>query len=295
MLDARVRQWSGLAAHASSNAVGYFLPNNRGGVYGPGDGGAGRPAMTSAFGIASETQHFRQESLMTRTSRFTNYLAMSIAIAVCATAQSPARAGPPALPEGAVVCVACHGSQGEGSEAEGAPLLAGQNAQYLEHALTMLKAGTRLSPVMEPIARGLSDAQIHELTSYFAGLQGVRPPAPAASPADLVQAGKELVQTGAMNDPTPPCVSCHGIDGRGVGARFPSIAGQPATFLVNRLNEFQARAKAKAPEFGTMTEVATHLNEKQIRQVAAYLSTLPPSEAQRASTPDATALEDSAH
>jgi cytochrome c553 len=231
---------------------------------------------------------------MTRISRHANYLGVSIAVAVCAIVQSPARAGPPAVPEGAAVCVACHGSQGEGSEAAGAPRLAGQNAQYLEHTLTMLKAGTRLSPVMQPIARGLSDAQIHELTSYFAGLQGVRPPAPA-SPADLVQAGKELVQIGAMNDPTPPCVSCHGIDGRGVGARFPSIAGQPATFLVNRLYEFQARAKAKAPEFGTMTEVATHLNEKQIKQVAAYLSTLPPPEAQRAPAPNATASEDSAH
>jgi cytochrome c553 len=190
--------------------------------------------------------------------------------------------------------VACHGAQGEGSTA-GAPRLAGQNAQYLEHTLTMLKAGTRTSPVMQPIARGLSDAEIHALTSYFAGLQGARPPTAASSPTDLVQAGKELVQVGAMTDPTPPCVSCHGIDGHGVGARFPSIAGQPAAFLVNRLHEFQARAKAKAPDFGTMTEVSTHLNEKQIGQVAAYLSTLPPPEAQGALAPTATAFENSAH
>ena len=83
-------------------------------------------------------------------------------------------------------------------------------------------------------------------------------------------------QVGAMTDPTPPCVSCHGVDARGVGARFPGVAGQPAAFLVNRLHEFQARAKVKAPDFGTMTEVATHLNETQIGQVAAYLSSLPP-------------------
>jgi len=214
---------------------------------------------------------------------------------VCVTAQSPARAGTSAVPERSAACVACHGAQGEGSAAAGAPRVAGQNAQYLERTLTMLKAGTRTSPVMQPIARGLSDAEIHELTSYFAGLQGVRPPAAAASPTDLVQAGKELVQVGAAADPTPPCVSCHGIDGHGVGARFPSIAGQPAAFLVNRLHEFQARAKAKAPDFGTMTEVATHLNEKQIGQVAAYLSTLPPPEAQRVPAPAATAFENSAH
>ena len=213
---------------------------------------------------------------MTRSSRHARYLGLSIAVAVCVTVQSPARAQPSAVPEGSAACAACHGAQGEGSAAAGAPRLAGQNAQYLEHTLTMLKAGTRTSPVMQPIARGLSDAEIHELTSYFAGLQGVRPPTAAASPKDLVQAGMELAQVGAMNDPTPPCVSCHGVDGHGVGARFPSIAGQPAAFLVNRLHEFQARARTKVPDFGTMTEVSTHLNETQIGQVAAYLSTLPP-------------------
>lgn len=211
---------------------------------------------------------------MTRTSRHAWYLGMSIALAVCMTAHLPARAATSNAPEDAATCVACHGTQGEGSTS-GAPRLAGQNVQYLERTLTMIKAGTRTSPVMQPIARGLSDADIHELTSYFAGLHGARPPTAAASPTDLVQAGKELAQVGTMTDPTPPCVSCHGLDGHGVGARFPSIAGQPAAFLVDRLHEFQARAKAKAPDLGTMTEVATHLNETQIGQVAAYLSTLP--------------------
>jgi cytochrome c553 len=100
-------------------------------------------------------------------------------------------------------------------------------------------------------------------------------PDAAASRADLVRAGRELAQVGAMTDPTPPCVSCHGLDGHGVGARVPNIAGRPAAFLVERLHEFQARAKAKAPDYGTMTEVATHLNETQIGEVAAYLSSLP--------------------
>jgi cytochrome c553 len=221
-------------------------------------------------------QPFSQALLMTRTSRHARYLGVTIALAVCVAAQSPARAESSTVPEGSAACVACHGSQGEGSAAAGAPRLAGQNAQYLEHTLTMLKVGTRTSPVMQPIARDLSDAEIHELTSYFAGLHGARALTAPASPTDLVQAGKELVQVGGMTDPTPPCASCHGIDGHGVGARFPNIAGQPAAFLVNRLHEFQARAKGKAPDFGTMTEVSTHLNETQIGQVAAYLSTLPP-------------------
>jgi len=213
---------------------------------------------------------------MTRISRRARYLGVSIALAICMTAHLPARAATSNAPEGVATCVACHGAQGEGGPATGAPRLSGQNAQYLERTLTMLRAGTRTSPIMQPIASGLSDAEIHDLTAYFAGLHGVPLPAVPPPRADLVQAGKELAQVGAMRDATPPCVSCHGVDGHGVGDRFPSIAGQPAVFLVNRLHEFQARAKGKAPAFGTMTEVATHLNETQIGQVAAYLSTLPP-------------------
>jgi cytochrome c553 len=213
---------------------------------------------------------------MSTTSQHAGWLAACIVAAACMTEQLPARAATSAAPEGAAACVACHGVQGEGSAAAGAPRLAGQNAQYLERTLTMLKAGTRTSPIMQPIASGLTGAEIHDLTAYFAGLHGVPLPAAPPPPADLAQAGKELAQVGAMTDPTPPCVSCHGIDGRGVGARFPNIAGQPAAFLVNRLHEFQARAKANAPDVGTMTEVSTHLNETQIGQVAAYLSTLPP-------------------
>jgi cytochrome c553 len=215
-----------------------------------------------------------QELLMITTSRHARWLAASIAVAACMTAQSPARAGTASAPPGSAACVACHGTQGEGS-ATGAPRLAGQNAQFLERALTMFKAGTHTSPIMQSVASGLSDVEIHELATYFAGLHGTRVPAPQP-PADLVLAGKELAQVGAMNDPTPPCVSCHRTDGHSDTARFPSLAGQPAAFVINRLHEFQARARANAPDPLTMTDVAAHLDEVQIRQVAAYLSTLPP-------------------
>jgi cytochrome c553 len=217
----------------------------------------------------------------TRTRHPGQWLALGIVAAACIAAQCSARAAPTtatATP-GSATCAACHGAQGEGS-ASGAPRLAGQDAQYLEHALAMFKAGTRASPIMQSVASGLSDADSHELSLYFASMRGTAVPVPAPAsvppPADLVTAGQELAQVGAMADPTPPCVSCHGIDGHGAGARFPNVAGQPATFIVDRLHAFQARAKAKAPDFGTMTEVATHLNETQIEQVAAYLSTLPP-------------------
>jgi cytochrome c553 len=101
-------------------------------------------------------------------------------------------------------------------------------------------------------------------------------PAVPPPPGDLVAAGKELAYVGAMRDPTPPCISCHRTDGHSDNARFPNLAGLPAAYVVNRLHEFQARAKAKTPDPLTMTDVASHLSELQIEQVAAYLSSLPP-------------------
>ena len=178
----------------------------------------------------------------------------------------------PATPHDATLCVACHGMHGEGAPT-GAPRLAGQNAEYMSHALSMFKAKTRASPIMQPIAQTLSDAQMGELADYFskqsAPLADVRS---AASP-QLLQAGKQLAEVGAPNN-VAACFSCHGTQGQGNGARFPSVTGQPAQFVIDRLHEFQARARANAPKPGSMTAVAATLDEKQIEAAAAYLARL---------------------
>jgi cytochrome c553 len=168
------------------------------------------------------------------------------------------------------VCAGCHGAHGEGSST-GVPRLAGQNTEYLSHALSMFKARTRASPIMQPIAQGLSDVDIQALSGYFSGQSApIVDGKVAVSPA-LVTAGKQLVATGTVR-----CFECHGEGGRGNGARYPSIAGQPARFVVDRIHEFQQRAREKTPQPGTMTAVSTMLSEDQIRAYAAYLSQLKP-------------------
>ncbi len=168
-------------------------------------------------------------------------------------------------------CAMCHGMLGEGS-AYGVPRLAGQNADYLSHALSMFKEGTRASAVMQPIAHSLSDTEISQLAGYFSKQNAPLVDAAAPKSSQLVLAGKQLAETGAGK--VAACFSCHGAQGTGNGARFPSIAGQPAQFVINRLHQFQARAVGITPQPGTMTAVSTTLNEKQIEEVAAYLSQL---------------------
>jgi cytochrome c553 len=177
----------------------------------------------------------------------------------------------PAAQDGARLCVACHGTHGEGA-ANGVPRLAGQNADYLSHALSMFKAGTRASATMQPIAQNLSDAEMRRLADYFSKQNAPLAGAAAAASPQLALAGKQLAEMGAAN--VAACFSCHAEQGKGNGARFPSIAGQPAQFVINRLHEFQARARGKTPEPGTMTAVAATLDERQIEAAAAYLSQL---------------------
>ncbi|WP_244195940.1 c-type cytochrome [Paraburkholderia susongensis] len=184
--------------------------------------------------------------------------------------QQPATTHGPSI----ATCEGCHGALGAGSET-GAPRLAGQNPDYLAHALSMFKAGTRISPPMQAVAQNLSESDMRTLSAFFASQH---PPLPAAStppsPA-LVAAGRQLAETGSSPN-VLACFSCHAAGGKGNGARFPSIAGEPVAFTVARLHEFQARAKTSTPKPGSMTAVAASLTQSQIEQVAAYLSVTAP-------------------
>lgn len=186
-----------------------------------------------------------------------------------ASTQSKATSPPIAL------CVSCHGDRGAGSEALGAPRVAGMNPDYLAHALSMFKDGTRVSVVMQPIARGLSDDDMRALATYFSAQHPPLAHALHVPSEDMISAGRLLAESGGANG-VPSCFSCHGSSGQGNGARFPAIAGQPTTFLITRIHEFQARARAEQPKPGSMTEVASRMDDAQIEASAAYFSvTLP--------------------
>jgi cytochrome c553 len=192
-------------------------------------------------------------------------------IAMLAASPSSAAPAADAVPSSLATCIACHGANGEGATT-GVPRLAGQNADYLNNALAMFKARTRASDVMQPIAQTLGEAEIRALADYFSKQSAPPVDAAVVTSARLALEGKQLAENGAGS--VAACFGCHAAQGQGSGARFPSIAGQPEQFVVDRLHEFQARARAKVPEAGTMTAVAATLDELQIEEVAAYLSKL---------------------
>jgi cytochrome c553 len=102
-------------------------------------------------------------------------------------------------------------------------------------------------------------------------------PAFAIAAQELSQpalAGEQLAHAGTSK--VPACFLCHGPQGKGDGERVPVIAGQPSQYIVSRLHEFQARARASGKPPGAMTQVASLMDESQIQEAAAYLSQLAP-------------------
>lgn len=77
-----------------------------------------------------------------------------------------------AVPEKAALCAACHGEAGAKPIMPAYPVLAGQYANYLEHALKEYKSGARKNAVMAGQAATLSDAEIRALARYYAAQQG---------------------------------------------------------------------------------------------------------------------------
>ncbi|HYY16633.1 MAG TPA: c-type cytochrome, partial [Gammaproteobacteria bacterium] len=51
------------------------------------------------------------------------------------------------------------------------PNLAGQRAAYLAKQLKAFRSGTRTDPMMSPMAKPLTDADIENLAAYFSSLQ----------------------------------------------------------------------------------------------------------------------------
>lgn len=70
----------------------------------------------------------------------------------------------------AVTCAACHGANGISANALW-PNLAGQKEGYLAKQLKAFKSGDRKDPIMGSMAGRLSEADIANVSAYFASLK----------------------------------------------------------------------------------------------------------------------------
>lgn len=91
------------------------------------------------------------------------------------TAPAQAAGNPQAGKTKSAVCQACHGPDGNSTDHQ-FPRLAGQYPDYLVHALKAYKSGDRKNPIMSGFAATLSETDMEDLASYYAGQKGVHVP-----------------------------------------------------------------------------------------------------------------------
>jgi cytochrome c553 len=68
------------------------------------------------------------------------------------------------------VCAGCHGANGISANPLW-PNLAGQKDGYIMKQLKAFRDGTRSDPMMSPMAKPLTDADIENLAAYFSSLK----------------------------------------------------------------------------------------------------------------------------
>ena len=69
----------------------------------------------------------------------------------------------------AASCAGCHGASGVSNNPMW-PNLAGQKDAYLVKQMKAFRDGTRNDPMMSPMAKPLSDADIDNIAAYFSSL-----------------------------------------------------------------------------------------------------------------------------
>jgi cytochrome c553 len=178
-------------------------------------------------------------------------------------------------------CAECHGEDGAGSGL--IPRLAGMPAGYLAKQLHDYRAGLRRNATMELVASQLSEDEILELASYFAGQDTPSNTGPRLG--GNLERGRTLAYEGDWSVDVPACFTCHGSLAWGVGAVFPPLAAQHPVYTVRQLGAWIDGSRANSP-VQLMHAVARGLSRADRQAVADFLATLPPPPAEAPDPPE---------
>lgn len=195
---------------------------------------------------------------------------------------------PAALP-----CITCHGADAKGIAASGFPRLAGLPAAYIVKQLHDFRADRRMNPVMQPIAKALTEPEIAGVAEFLAARPRVNVAASTPTAQPLPGSGEWIALRGAWSRNIPECTLCHGPSGLGVGNTFPPLAGQSAAYLESQLWAWKGRSepgprqrngKPGKPVLipstrhndpnGLMAHIAASLTGAEIKSLAEYFGSM---------------------
>lgn len=174
-------------------------------------------------------------------------------------------------------CVPCHGKDGLGNGALGAPAIAGLPRWYLERQLDHFKTSMRGAHPqdmegarMRPMARSLyREGDVASVAEYVATFTG-RVPAASMAMGDTA-AGRARFET--------LCITCHQADGNGneaLGA--PPLTHQHDWYMMTQLYKFKNGMRGAHPDDAMgaqMAAMASTLEDSTaMHDVIAYIRTL---------------------
>jgi cytochrome c oxidase subunit II len=172
------------------------------------------------------------------------------------------------------VCGACHGLQGQGNEALGAPRIAGLPAWYTARQLQSFSNGMRGGPESDKTSRqmttfalNLSAADIANLSAYLESLPRTENVHEESDDAAAEEAGQAAYQQ---------CATCHGPNAEGVEALgAPPLSGLNAWYFKKQLEDFKSgiRGYSATDTFSaSMRAIAQSIDTQETADaIAAYL------------------------
>jgi cytochrome c553 len=191
-----------------------------------------------------------------------------------AAAQAPLKA-PDTMAERVRGCTACHGTQGQGTDNDYFPRLAGKPAEYLYNQLVNFRDGRRKYPPMNYLLTYLSDDYLREIAQHFSEQRPPYPtPAKPTLPASTTERGKQLALRGDPARKLPACVACHGTALTGMQPAIPGLVGLHSDYLSAQIGAWRSGTRhAKAPD--CMHEIASKLSDEDVTAVTAWLAAQP--------------------
>lgn len=171
-----------------------------------------------------------------------------------------------------LACTSCHGREGRAGPDGYYPRIAGKPAGYLYNQLLHFREGRRHYGLMAGLLDPLSDAYLHDIAQYFAGLDLPYPqPQRATLPPETLARGRTLALQGDADKRIPACASCHGKALTGVAPNVPGLLGLPRDYLNAQLGAWRTgQRRALAPD--CMADIARRLAPEDLSAVTAFLA-----------------------
>ena len=92
-----------------------------------------------------------------------------------------------------------------------------------------------------------------------------------AKDKELVAMGERIYRGGIADRQIAACAGCHSPNGAGIPAQYPRLSGQHADYTASQLNMFRDGTRANSIQ---MNQVASKLNDKEIKAVSDYIAGL---------------------